>query len=74
MVHASDNVESCKDYLNKKYGRGVASPQRMVCEVLNGKVIDDPHTCGGQNRGGGVNAGFNKYWEWLACCPHNECH
>jgi hypothetical protein len=46
----------------------------MVCEVLNGKVIDDPHTCGGQNQGGGVNAGFNKYWEWLACCSHNECH
>jgi hypothetical protein len=33
----------------------------MVCEVRNGVVVDDPHTCGGQNQGGGVNAGFDKY-------------
>ena len=55
VVHVSDNVESCKDCLNKNYGRGVALPQRMVCEVRNGVVVDDPHTCGGQNQGGGVN-------------------
>jgi hypothetical protein len=53
VVHVSaDNVESCKEFLNKNYGRGVALPQRMVCR--NGVVVDDPHTCGGQNQGGGV--------------------
>eukprot|EP01083_Nonionella_stella_P088158 245508_1 len=43
-------------------GRGASNPQRMVCEVRNGKVNDDPHTCGGQNQGGGLKEGFNKWW------------
>lgn len=35
------------------FGRGASNPQRMVCEVIDDKVKDDPHTCGGQNQGGG---------------------
>jgi len=35
----------------------------MIVEVKNGTEINpDPHTIGGQNQGGGVDAGFNKFW------------
>ncbi len=71
-VHESTDVESCKDYLSQKYGKGATSPQRMVCEVVNGVVIHDPHLCGGQNQGGGVKNGFNKYWnDWASIATMN---
>ena len=62
VVLDSHDVEVCKDYLMNKFGNGASTPQRMVCEVIDNKVKDDPHTCGGQNQGGGVDAGFNKFW------------
>eukprot|EP01083_Nonionella_stella_P152172 487394_1 len=62
VVHESKQIATCKEYLMKNYGRGASNPQRMVCEVRNGKVNDDPHTCGGQNQGGGLKEGFNKWW------------
>ena len=65
VVHISSNVESCKEYLNKNYEVGAPKPERMVCELRKGKVVEDPHTCGGQNQGDGLTAGFNKYWsDW----------
>ena len=65
IVKDSTNIEVCKNYLNQHYGRGASSPQRMIVEVKNGKVIQDPHSCAGQNQGGGVGAGFNKWWnDW----------
>ncbi len=62
IVHDSTNVESCKNYLNNNYGRGASNPQRMIVEVMNGQIVQDPHSCAGQDQGGGVNTGFNKYW------------
>jgi hypothetical protein len=53
VVLDSNSVEVCKDYLMNNFGRGASNPQRMVCEVIDDKVKDDPHTCGGQNQGGG---------------------
>jgi hypothetical protein len=34
----------------------------MIVEVKNGVVTADPHLIGGQNQGGGVSEGFNKFW------------
>ena len=62
VVHHSADLEDNKNYLNTKYGKGVNSPSRMIVDVSNGTVSEDPHTVGGQNQGGGVNAGFNKWW------------
>jgi hypothetical protein len=62
VVHHSGDLEDCKKYLMTKFGKGANRPSRMICEVTNGKVVEDPHTVGGQNQGAGVNAGFNKWW------------
>jgi hypothetical protein len=34
----------------------------MICEMSKNGAKSDPHTVGGQNQGGGVTAGFNKWW------------
>lgn len=62
VVHHSADIEDNKKYLMTKYGSGASRPSRMIAEVSGGKVAEDPHTVGGQNQGGGVNAGFNKWW------------
>mmetsp|Transcript_24082 Transcript_24082/g.53116 ORF Transcript_24082/g.53116 Transcript_24082/m.53116 type:complete len:793 (+) Transcript_24082:215-2593(+) len=63
VVHQSADLEDCKKFLNTKYGREARSPNRMICELAsNTIVVKDPHTCGGQNQGGGVKSGFNKWW------------
>jgi len=41
-------------------------PSRMIVEVINGVVQSDPHTVNGENQGGGVSAGWNKWWgDWF---------
>jgi len=63
VVHQSADLEDCKKFLKTKYGREAKRPSRMICELASSsKVIPDPHSTGGQNQGGGFNAGFNKYW------------
>ena len=65
FANSTDSIEQCKALLKKNYGSGARSPKRMIVEVLHGKVVLDPHTCAGQNQGGGVRTGFNKWWnEW----------
>lgn len=65
VVFYSADLEDCKDYLFTNYKQGLSTPRRMIVEVLDGEVSEDPYTVGGQNQGGGVDAGFNKFWmDW----------
>ena len=58
-----DTIEEAKAKLST-YPTG-SSPSRMIAEVKDGTVLSDPHTVGGQNQGGGLGAGFNKWWgDW----------
>ena len=56
------NIEDAKSHLMKRYPVGSRKSQRMIVEVKNGVITTDPHKIGGQNQGGGVAAGFNKFW------------
>ena len=55
------DLEEAKALLNE-YPSQAPQPFRMVCAAQYGKVLEDPHTVGGQNQGAGVAAGFNKAW------------
>ena len=58
------DLEEAKAVLNE-YPSQAPQPFRMVCAAQYGKVLEDPHTVGGQNQGAGVAAGFNKaWWGW----------
>jgi hypothetical protein len=64
VVFDSKDLEECKKYLMDNYTH--KSPSRMIAEVdTNGDIDADPHTVGGQNQGGGLKTGFNKWWrDW----------
>jgi len=55
-------LEYAKKFLMENYEANASRPQRLIAEVSDGKVGTDPHTVGGQNQGGGLKTGFNKYW------------
>lgn len=55
------NLAYAKKVLNE-YGKRNVLQSRMIVEVINGKVKDDPRTCGGQDQSRGISAGFNKRW------------
>lgn len=55
------NLEDAKVDL-MTYPLRAPSPSRMIAEVFGKVVQRDPHIVGGQNQRGGVNAGFNKWW------------
>ncbi|VEU45209.1 unnamed protein product [Pseudo-nitzschia multistriata] len=63
VVYHNADLEACKNFLMTKFGHGASRPSRMVVDVSGGKVSEDPHSCGGQNQGGGMKAGFNKWWQ-----------
>jgi len=46
----------------KIYPQGAKSPSRIIFEVKNGNILDDPRTISGRNQMPGNNAGFNSYW------------
>jgi uncharacterized protein YwgA len=63
VVFDNNDLEACKKYLMDKYGRKASQPSRMIVEVGTDEDVDaDPHDVGGQNQGGGFDAGFNKWW------------
>ena len=73
VVKKFANVGDAKKYLADNYSPGSYTPQRMCVEVQNGVVSPDPHTCGGENQGGGLNAGWNKFWwDWNAINAMND--
>eukprot|EP00756_Hemistasia_phaeocysticola_P031978 Hpha_TRINITY_DN16386_c3_g14::TRINITY_DN16386_c3_g14_i1::g.62669::m.62669 len=64
-----DTVEEARQFLNKTFTRGQddrgTESSRLVAEVKDGVLHEDPHTVGGLNQGGGAKAGFNKWWwDW----------
>lgn len=64
VVGLYSNIEDAKKKLFD-YPVGSWSPSRMIVEVFGKEVQPDPHTVGGQNQGGGMNTGFNKWWwDW----------
>jgi hypothetical protein len=73
VVKKFTNVGDAKKYLADNYPSGSYTPQRMCVEVKNGVVSSDPHTCGGENQGAGLKAGWNKFWwDWNAINAMND--
>lgn len=56
------SVEEAKNRLRDVEGNDGEGPCRMVVEIVNGEVEDDPHWIDGEKQGDGIDAGFNKYW------------
>jgi len=44
------------------YPEGSKPPSRLILEVKDGKVLDDPRMIAGRNQELGISAGFNSYW------------
>lgn len=57
------DLEAAKKYLSDKYQTSDHS-SRMIVEYIDGTLTADPHKIGpdDENMGGGVAAGFNKWW------------
>jgi len=65
VVEKFDKVDDAKSFLMDNYTAGSWSPERMCVEVEKGVVSSDPHKCGGQDQGGGLSSGWNKFWmDW----------
>jgi len=56
------SLKAAKAVLVNKYLSGATTPSRMVVEVVNGQVLNDPRIIAGQSQELGVAAGFNRYW------------
>lgn len=56
-----DKLSDAKNVLMKEFKK-TSVQSRVIFEVKNGEIVQDPHIIAGQNQGSGLRRGFNKFW------------